>query len=229
MMLRALIASLVFHLLLVFGVRGEYLPFMHDQPATAAALSAVLASPANPPGRDQSPLRGRTQPGPRKMRPAIMSSTPQLVTNELAALRVPVLPQNEPSTAVVADSVVPRTGEGSIGFPKTSSQEVLQETRRVDGLRQYRLAIAREARRYKRYPAVARERGWEGVVTVSLSVPPAGAVPVVSVDKSSGYELLDSQALEMIGSAARAAPLPEALRGMAFSLTLPVRYTLDDN
>lgn len=98
----------------------------------------------------------------------------------------------------------------------------------ADGLRQYRLALARESRRFKRYPEMARESGWQGVVSVLIEVAAVGGGHEVSLAQGSGYEVLDQQALEMVGQAVRVAALPESLKGKGFRLSLPVRYALED-
>lgn len=97
-----------------------------------------------------------------------------------------------------------------------------------DGVRQYRLNLAREARRFKRYPPLARQRGWEGVVVVLVSTVASGLVPQVSLSQSSGFELLDQEALELVSQAAHTATVPESLRNRQFGLTLPIHYRLDD-
>ncbi len=98
-----------------------------------------------------------------------------------------------------------------------------------DALRQYRLALALEARRFKRYPRLARERGWEGTVEVVVLVGgPAGLAGTVQLQRSSGYGLLDDQGLEMLNRALAATPLPEALRGRELRLVLPIEFKLEE-
>jgi protein TonB len=97
----------------------------------------------------------------------------------------------------------------------------------VDALRQYRVSLASAARRFKRYPPLARERGWEGTVEVALNVRAGRTLPEVVLMQSSGRELLDEQALAMVSQAARVTPLPEGLRGGGFRVLLPVRFSLE--
>jgi protein TonB len=98
----------------------------------------------------------------------------------------------------------------------------------VDGVRQYRLNLAREARRFKDYPRAARERGWEGVVVVVVNTVAGVGVPVVSLSQSSGYDVLDQAALDLVGQSVDTATMPESLRGRQFALTLPIHYRLDE-
>ena len=97
-----------------------------------------------------------------------------------------------------------------------------------DGLREYRLNLGREARRYKRYPSIARARGLEGVAVIVVSTTAGIAVPQVSLSHTSGHQVLDTQALEMATLAVRFANLPESLRGRDFALDLPIRFSLDE-
>lgn len=48
------------------------------------------------------------------------------------------------------------------------------------------------------YPAMARQRGWEGVVKLRVRVSAAGSPEQVSVEQSSGHDLLDETALETV-------------------------------
>lgn len=228
MMLRALLASLVIHLILALGLRGEYLLRIPEVPLRGPVLNTVLGKSIGNPGSDALLRPAPALPEPRRTHPT-KRSVPQLASTRPAERRAPVFPQNALSTVASIDTASLRREGGTTVAAEIPGQASLRDEYSADGLRQYRLALAREAKRYKRYPSVARERGWEGLVSILVSVPLAGATPVVSVDKSSGYELLDNQALEMIGLAARSAPLPEVLRGGAFSLNLPVRYSLGDN
>lgn len=95
----------------------------------------------------------------------------------------------------------------------------------ADGLRSYRLALAREARRHKRYPARAIEAGWEGTAELRVSVS-ARAAPTVHLLRSSGHAALDAAALDMLGMAIPVTALPAALKGQEFSVDLPVVFEL---
>lgn len=88
------------------------------------------------------------------------------------------------------------------------------------------MALGGEARRYKRYPRLARERGWQGVVEVTVHLGAAG--PGASLGRSSGFAALDDQAVDMISQAVRQTPVPEALRGRELSFVLPVQFSLDE-
>ena len=98
----------------------------------------------------------------------------------------------------------------------------------MDGLRGYRLALATQARRFKRYPAQAMASGWVGSAEIRVEVGSDGRPQAATVARSSGHEALDRAALTMIEAGALRARLPESLRGKAFAVVLPVVFNLDD-
>lgn len=96
----------------------------------------------------------------------------------------------------------------------------------ADGVRQYRLALATQARRYKRYPARALEANIGGTVEIRLAVATGGLPQDVQLARSSGNDLLDDAALDMIRKAAPRTTVPELLRSRAFVVSLPVVFDL---
>jgi len=91
---------------------------------------------------------------------------------------------------------------------------------------QYRLALIVTARRYKRYPAQAMDKGWQGKVEIRLVVGANGTLQSTLIKASSGYEILDNQALDMVKKAKPLTPIPAALRGREFTVDIPVIFDL---
>lgn len=95
-----------------------------------------------------------------------------------------------------------------------------------DGEREYRLNLAREARRYRRHPSGVDGRDAEGVVVISISMPLLAHRPEIRLQQSSGDEALDRAALEMMVQAAKVATIPLELQGRRFRIAVPVEYRL---
>ncbi|NCA24938.1 MAG: energy transducer TonB, partial [Betaproteobacteria bacterium] len=78
----------------------------------------------------------------------------------------------------------------------------------------------------KRYPRLAQQRGWQGEVMLHVVVDASGRLLDVSVERSSGFEALDREALEMVR---RAAPFPFAngMKKEDVSMSLPVVFRLE--
>ncbi|MDR2452545.1 MAG: TonB family protein [Candidatus Accumulibacter sp.] len=139
----------------------------------------------------------------------------------------------EPASAGIASAsggADEETGEATARGPGVSSvPATAREGHQVGGgeLGRYRSALAANARRLKRYPPLARERGWEGSVEVSLDFR-RSAEPVFSLLASSGKEILDEQALETFRQAVRRTELPESLRGRDFQIRQEFVFSLED-
>ena len=126
------------------------------------------------------------------------------------------------SSASVSASAAMAGGVGSVNAP-------VPEGVNANDLHQYRMLLGKAAKRFERYPALARERGWEGRVEIALNVDTLLPVPEVVLVHSSGHGLLDKQALEMVAQAVRVTTLPERLKGKDFRVFLPVIFSLNDD
>jgi len=82
--------------------------------------------------------------------------------------------------------------------------------------------------KYQRYPRIAQLRGWQGTAQVQLSISAAGRMVNVVIVRSSGFEVLDDQALEMVRQATPLPQPPEALQGREFTVMVPIVFKLYD-
>ena len=96
------------------------------------------------------------------------------------------------------------------------------------GLRQFRLSLAGEARRYRRYPESARQAGLAGTSEVRVAVEAGGGARHADLARSSGHAILDQAALDMLRQAAARAVLPDSLRGQSFAVLLPVVFEVKE-
>ncbi|NPA41163.1 MAG: TonB family protein [Aquificae bacterium] len=77
--------------------------------------------------------------------------------------------------------------------------------------------------RYISYPPIARRMGWEGTVVVKFKLTPEGAVQDSEVEESSGYEILDKNALQVISRASSEFPKPR----QTVVVVVPIKYKLE--
>ena len=77
------------------------------------------------------------------------------------------------------------------------------------------------------YPSLARERGWEGIVSVAVLVEQDGLPSKLVIEESSGYDVLDQAALKAMGKwqfkAARKGPAV-----LSSWISIPIRFKLID-
>jgi protein TonB len=86
--------------------------------------------------------------------------------------------------------------------------------------------VLHSVRRYFVYPPFAQRAGWEGEVIVAFRINPDGEIRDVRLIRSSGYTLLDEDALLILR---RIGSIPDArawLRGGWYNAQIPVIYRL---
>jgi len=80
--------------------------------------------------------------------------------------------------------------------------------------------------KYKRYPRVAQEQRQQGVVYLRFAMDRHGRVTSSQINKSSGFELLDDEVLELIQRAQPLPAPPPEVPGDPISLVVPVAFLL---
>ncbi len=78
-----------------------------------------------------------------------------------------------------------------------------------------------------KYPVLARRRGWQGTVHLSVLVLANGRVGDITIEKSSGYPLLDKTALKAV-TRYRFVPGRQGGHVVAMRVQLPVHFRLKD-
>ena len=227
----AIAASVLLHILVLWP--GTVRVLTKDTPPVLQATLRKTPQPAvepAPPTPARAVARSQSEsaqapalPLPRPAAPMLERPTSSSVPQTVAAPAIPVLQAApRPESAPTATASTLSAAGGALLTEANASGEV------VDGLRGYRLAVASQARRFKRYPAQAMASGWEGSAEVRVEVGSDGRPRTATVVRSSGHELLDRAALAMIDAGALRARVPENLRGKAFAVALPVVFNLDD-
>lgn len=210
-LVRALAISIAFHVLLLWPATVAWQEAVPSAPMVASLRPA--AAPVAP--ARQTAVQQRTPPPPAKAR---------AIVAEQAETR---LPATSVSTAGPATGSEPQTEPPAAeARPAVASALPASPGPDAEGLRSYRVALAGEARRYKRYPARAVEAGWSGTTELRISVTPGQSAAVVQMTRSSGFPVLDEAALEMVRRAVPATPIPASLRERAFSVDLPIVFDL---
>ena len=78
------------------------------------------------------------------------------------------------------------------------------------------------------YPAIARRKGWQGVVTLEMHIESDGLISDLQVNETSGYPALDQAAMKSLLTAS----IPDAqqwLHDRSIDMLIPVEYRLLDS
>jgi len=198
-LVRAFLISLALHVFLFW----PSWPILREVP-TGAVVTATLRSATSTPSNLPDPARG-TPPGKAPQGPP---SPP---------MPVAAAPAENADPISISTAAAPARSDPAAGADLDA-----------EGLRGYRVALAREMRRHKRYPVRAIAAGWSGTAAFRVAVSENGAAQVDRLTRSSGHDVLDDAAAQMLQLAAPATPLPAALRGRAFAIDLPVVFELPE-
>ena len=226
----AILASLALHALLLLGF-----PDLIDRARRAVSFPAPLiarlmepepAAPAPPPApvekvEPPKPAPRLAKPVPKATQPAPVAPAP------MAEQPVPPVESAQPAQPVPAPPVAAAAPQPTAPAPQSTATLSAAPSADAQSRDQYRVQLIDEARRHKRYPPLARENNWQGNVLVGVAIAADGRASV-TVNGSSGHEILDRQALDMFRQAARAVPVPPALRGKEFALEVRAVYGLEE-
>lgn len=197
---RALLASLAIHALVLAGGGVPALSLRRPE----APLKAVLGSGGAAAGAPRPAL----PPSPAAPEEPRTKAQPRRAVHAPAPLSRAAPPPPLAEAGVAAATAPPAEGISA------------------DGMRQYRLALAREARLAR--DASRLQTAWEGRAEVAVTVGGASPAPTVALERSSGLDPLDREAMELVARAARRALLPESLRGREFRLVLAIEFSAGD-
>ena len=216
--------KLAYALLLSVAFHGAVLLFA---PPLWQAVGWTKAEPAE--------IIARLVAPPARMPEAEKPSSPKVEERRLAPRAENVVAARKPAPAKPdfhAPASIPPEPSGPKEIEQKSVTQMPStapraEVRDARSLGEYRMELIGAAKRYKRYPEIARENNWAGSVVVSVSLHADGRTEV-SAKSGSGHEVLDRQALEMFRQAASVVPIPAALRGKELSLEVRAIYGLED-
>jgi protein TonB len=231
----------VFHGVLLFGLSLNR--ESQRAPSLPGPLVAHLVAPQTPPAKAEpqpEPPKPQVQPPPP---PPVVKPPPPKPTPSPIAKAEPKIPAERPAPAPPAPAAPaveapppsappsPAAAPGPAAKADPQPASLLPGTEGPDALsiRQYSIEVAGFAKKFKVYPRVARDNNWEGKVVIRVAVKANGVNATYSVLVSSGHEVLDKQALEMVTRGRPRAQIPPALQGKEFTFDIPVFYEMKED
>ena len=222
---RALTFSLALHALLLGAVLQRQL--MPDEAVAPPPLTVFLPRPvaavAPAPVSDEEPLPRHPvaesrEASPREVMRAPADSTFAVpMTPPSADIAPPPVPAN-PVAALPASPMV-QAPPAPPRAPASPDQAALAG---------YNRALAAAVDRHKHYPRIALMRQWQGTVILQLNIGADGRLQDYRLARSSGYDALDQQALEMLRAAMPLPTIPAQLAGMDLAVDIPVVFRMTD-
>ena len=188
----ALLCTLVLHAL---AATALLLPWRGPaEPVAMISVELVVATAAPPTAMSAPAPDAIIQPGPA----AVVPAPPTTADPTKPAVAPVPMARPRPRAAAKADAAAP--GLALFG-PATAGPAVVASVAAATVSPSWRQALAAWIAARKTYPAVARRRGTEGMVTLRFTVERSGRVAAVAVRHSSGSETLDAAALAILRDA----------------------------
>ena len=119
-------------------------------------------------------------------------------------------------TAAAAQQTPPQPQQAPTTTPAPASPEL------APAIARWQQAIVARLARFQRYPAQAKDA--TGVVSLSFSIDRQGHVLNSKIIKSSGFAVLDAEALSLMTRAAPLPPPPAAVPDTDLTFVLPIRF-----
>jgi len=199
---KAIAISMAIHIILMVGLPELNKPILIPQEMSVTISSSPI----------QKPIEKIETPEPvKKVEPIQKKITPIIDKNAISVA--------QPTPKEVAPTPPAETVSK---IPNIVPQEQLTQH-----LESYSSLLANAIAKYKQYPKIAQMRGWQGTVIADLEIDSKGTVISIKIKKSSTYEVLDNEALEMIRKASPFPAPPESLRGKNFNVLVPISFKLE--
>lgn len=180
-----------------------------------------------PPPQAAPPRLARTEPPrPRKSKPK--RPPPAATRPEPRTVPAPAAPPPPPQTQSVPEAArtPPPEAEPPVARAEPAPPAPAGAPPDPAALAHYAQALAGLIARHRAYPRQAQMRGWQGEVELALEIGADGRLRDAQVRRSSGFEALDRQALEMARRARPLPPPPPALQRRDFVVLVPVVFRL---
>jgi protein TonB len=189
-------------------------------PVQAVAVTSLsvfdVAAPAEPAPSEPPPPEPSTSASPPATEQAAVA--PAATTASPAAVPAPVVAFAAPAAA--AQSIAPAVPPPAPAHLPTAAAAA------APGPVDWQSRVLGRLNAVKRYPSSARARRQQGVALIRFSVDRSGAVGDVVLARSSGFALLDREALALPRRAAPLPPPPEDMMEAAANLVVPVDFTV---
>ncbi len=179
-------------------------------PQAAPAPQVVNETEPQPQANPEQPQ----SPAPRVVAPTVAAPLPR----DVVAVQPPV-PQPQASRAAPQAQPQPQAASAS----ETQGDDPRAQQQEAD----YRSLVRSHVARNRFLPPQSRRAGLSGDIGVRFVVNRSGDISSVAVARSSGHELLDSEAVEFIRRLTNVPAFPRDLRRAEIPLTVTLRFALE--
>jgi protein TonB len=158
---------------------------------------AEEAPPPPPPPQEKPKEKPKPKPKPKAVQQAAVGP-----------------PSDNPGTGTGQEG----TGQGGVGGGTGRGNP--------DALAAYKSAVQRRLERNKKYPPMARNNRIQGIVYVTFTINKSGQVVNSHIVNSSGYPVLDDEAMALLRRVNPLPSIPDEVRANVVTLTAPLQFRM---
>jgi periplasmic protein TonB len=237
-------ASVCLHVLALLWQHGA-IPASHEEilkplqvvlrttaplPVPSPPPVTVEAQPVQPPKPVHRIAVAPPKPAPILTRPASPSTpAPAIVRSAPVPAAVPIA-KAAPALVDIAP-VAPATPAPVAAIvraePAPAAPVHVDEPPDPALLERYGRSLSSALARQQQYPRIAAMRGWEGEVQLRVTIARKGNIVATQVVHSSGFEVLDQNAVQLVTNAGPLPRPPETLQNREIQIIVPVHYKLE--
>lgn len=233
-------ASVALHALALLWQHGG-LPRMDATIPQTLQVVLKSAAPIALPPAEARPTPQPAVPAPAaRTRPVAAARTPPILSrpnSTLAARPAPaVRTEAAPATPAAVSAVetpaepAPHTPAPALAATRVDAAPpplAAEEAPDPAQLERYGRSLSSLLARQQNYPRIAALRGWEGEVQLRVTIARKGNIVATQIVRSSGFEVLDQNAVQLVSSAGPLPRPPEHLQNREIQVIVPVHYKLE--
>jgi len=242
-------ASVAVHALALLWQHGGLPPMDGKIPPT---LQVVLksATPIPQPPAEAHPAAQPVVPAPTaRTRPVDTARTTPILSRPSSTLAARPAPAVHTATAPATSAGVKAPPEAPLEAPLEAPAEAAprppapalaaahvdtapqpptaEEAPDPAQLERYGRSLSSLLARQQNYPRIAALRGWEGEVQLRVTIARKGNIVATQIVRSSGFEVLDQNAVQLVSAAGPLPRPPEHLQNREIQVIVPVHYKLE--
>lgn len=198
-------------------------------PEASPPPAIAEARPAQPPQPARSIVAAPPKPAPILTRPATPSTPAPAIVRTEPTPNAAVTPITKTAPAPVETAPVAPAPVAAIvrAEPAPAAPAHVEEPLDPALLERYGRSLSSALARQQQYPRIAAMRGWEGEVQLRVTIARKGNIVATQVVHSSGFDVLDQNAVQLVTSAAPLPRPPETLQNREIQIIVPVHYKLE--
>ncbi len=203
----AIVLSTGIHLAVLLPMLSAQQTIVIDSPTRPANTLTLVVSPITNAEQHKTDTQAQKQPAQATSQASTANNPPQKVTPQ--KLSAP-----DETEEVEAQTTAQITSSATSADPQSQLDHDVIEYLHA----QFRVRF--------QYPLLAKKRGWSGEVVIALNVDHNGLIDEIAIQKSSGYPVLDDNAVQTFRAIGAVTPAIQSRINSKQYLAIPVVYTL---